>query len=90
MWTLRNNLPVLFLLAGACQAQQLRAFEEWFRPDPFGGIVESDRQGAEWLKQVTLRAARGSYASFHLVVNSKAAAAYKLSVNFPLAVDVYR
>jgi len=91
MWILRNSLPVLFLLAGACHAQQLRALQEYFRPDPFGGIVESDRRpGAEWLKQIDLRAARGSYASFHLVVNSKASADYKLSVRFPLPVDVYR
>ena len=90
MWILRNSLPVLFLLAGACQAQQLRALRESFRPDPFGGIVESDRRDAEWLKQVNLKAARGSYASFHLVVNSKANADYKLSVRFPLAADVYR
>jgi hypothetical protein len=90
MWILRNSLPVLFLLAGTCQAQQLRALQECFRPDPFGGIVESDRQGSEWLKQVNLKAARGSYASFHLAVSSKATAGYKLSVRFPLAADVYR
>ena len=77
-------------LPATCQAQQLRALQECFRPDPFGGIVESDRQGSGWLKQVNLRAARGSYASFHLVVNSKASADYKLSVRFPLAADVYR
>ena len=52
--------------------------------------MESDRQGAEWLKQVNLKAARGSYASFHLAVSSKATADYKLSVRFPLAADVYR
>jgi hypothetical protein len=90
MWILRNSLPVLFLLAGACQAQQLRALQEWFRPDPFGGIVESDRHGSEWLKQVSLRAARGSYASFHLVVSSKTTADCKLSIRFPLAADLYR
>ena len=72
MWILRNSLPVSFCSPAHCQAQQLRALQECFRPDPFGGIVESDRQGSEWLKQVRLRAARGSYASFHLVVNSKA------------------
>lgn len=90
MSILRNSLLFASLLAGACQAQQLRALQECFRPDPFGGIVASDRQGAEWLKQVNLRAGRGSYASFHLVVNSKASADFKLSVRFPLPVDVYR
>ena len=90
MWILRNSLPVVLLLAATCQAQQPRALQECFRPDPFGGIVESDRQGAGWLKQVNLKAARGSYASFHLVINKKASADYKLSVRFPLAVDVYR
>jgi hypothetical protein len=90
MWILRNSLPVVLLLAATCQAQQPRALQECFRPDPFGGIVESDRQGAGWLKQVNLKAARGSYASFHLVISKKASADYKLSVRFPLAVDVYR
>jgi hypothetical protein len=90
MWILRNSLPVVLLLAATCQAQQPRALQECFRPDPFGGIVESDRQGAGWLKQVNLKAARGSYASFHLVISKKASADYKLAVRFPLAVDVYR
>jgi len=64
----------------ACMLQQvygweLRAYPEFFRPDPFGGIVKADWSGERpgpyqpgENGQIHLVAARNSYLSFHLGV----------------------
>ena len=78
------------LLASQCFALDLRALPEFFRPDPFGAIVASDRQGATWLDRVTITAARGGYASFHLVAQTEGASSCEIAVSFPLPADVYR
>ena len=89
--SLRSRLLVaIFAVAAGCSALDLRALPEFFRPDPFGGIVESDREGAGWLHAIKAQAARGSYASFHVVVEGGAAGECSLSLDFPLPADTYR
>ena len=83
-------LAGLFALAIQCSALELRALPEFFRPDPFGGIVESDRDGAGWLTAIKAKAARGAYVSFHLVAGGSGAGECALSIDFPLTTDVYR
>ncbi len=68
---------------------ELKALSEWLRPDPFGGIVAADRQGAEWLDRFKTKAARGGYVSFQLVVTS-GGPGDQLAVEFPLPIDTYR
>ncbi len=86
--------PSAFVFAvafvGACQGAELKALAEFYRPDPFGGIVESDRQGAQWLDAIQWTAARGGYASCHLVVKADPDHDYELSLDFPLPADLYR
>lgn len=93
--------PVLALaLANCCLALDLRALPEFFRPDPFGGVVAIDRNGAQPVgaqpvgaqpvQSIHLRAARAGYVSFHLVAGVAPGQQYRLSVDFPLPVDVYR
>ena len=53
-------IPVL-LGSTVSPAAELKALSEWFLPDPFGGIIAADRQGAEWLARVNVKAARGGY-----------------------------
>lgn len=90
MWNLRSSLVLLLLWVGWCQATELRALPEFFRPDPFGGIVASDRSGATTLDAVRLTAARGSYAAFHLIAKTEKPQTCRLSLRFPLSVDLYR
>jgi len=94
MSSLRNSYWAVVALelvcAGGCSALDLRALPEFFRPDPFGAVVASDRQGAQQLHQLHLRAARAGYVSFHLVADVEPGQQYQLSVDFPLPVDVYR
>jgi hypothetical protein len=90
MWNLRNSPILLLLWACRCHAVELRALPEFFRPDPLGGIVTSDRSGAIPLDAVKMAAARGSYAAFHLVVKTEAPQACRLSLRFPLSADLYR
>ena len=85
----------LFLLIGAnaavCCGLDLRALPEFYRPDPFGGIVEPDRVASSpWSNVVRLSAARNSYASTHLVAGVNPSATYTLDVNFSLPAEVYR
>lgn len=71
------------LCAGAKtrEAPTLAAYPEFLRPDPFGAIVEPDRSfGAKPLKTISLRAARGGYASFHLAVNLPEPGDYTLTL----------
>lgn len=77
-------------LAGCCSGASLRALNEFHRPDPFGGVVESDRKGAAVLGKIEAKAARGGYASFHLIVEVGQGSDYALSTEFPLAADLYR
>jgi hypothetical protein len=91
MLNLRNSIPaILLLFAGHSFGASLRALPEFFRPDPFGGTVESDRKGAAWMTSVNLTAARGGYVSFHLSTQTKPGREYRLSVDFPLPTDLYR
>src|SRR3954466_16361494 len=69
---------------------ELRGLSEWVRPDPFGGVVASDREGAHWLDRVRLNVARGGYASFQFVVTAKEGEATDVALQFPLPVDLYR
>lgn len=89
MWNSRSSLLAL-IFASQSGALELRALPEFFRPDPFGSIVESDRQGATWLNSIKLAAARGGYASFHLVVTARDKSPLRLSIQSPLTADVYR
>ncbi len=90
MWNLRNSLVLLLIWIGQCRAVELRALPEFFRPDPFGGIVASDRSGATWLEAVKITAARGSYVAFHLSAKVGGSQACRLSLRFPLPADLYR
>jgi hypothetical protein len=91
MWisSIRALVSIVVATSLAC-AIELRTLPEFFRPDPFGGIVESDRQGSTWGKAVQLRAAKGGYASAHLVVDSKSPSLYEVDLQFPFPVDVFR
>lgn len=71
-------------------AAKLEALSEWSRPDPFGEIIAADRPGAAWLDSVHVKAARGGYVSFQLVVRSQPEQAGQVTVEFPLPVDLYR
>ncbi|MEO7145846.1 MAG: hypothetical protein ABI165_20315 [Bryobacteraceae bacterium] len=90
--TFRVHGLLALLFAGQCLALELRGLPEFFRPDPFGGIVECDRAGATWLDTVKLTAARGGYASFHLSATNGDGdmRESELSVEFPLPADIYR
>src|SRR5499433_513948 len=64
----------------------LEASSEYSRPDPFGGIVEADRDKDQKrnadeadLKAIQLRAARNGYVSFHLMVKIPQGGPYSLS-----------
>ena len=84
------------ILAGAilssspAEGAELRGLSEWVRPDPFGGVVASDREGSHWLDRVQLNVARGGYASFQFVVTAKEGEATDVALQFPLPVDLYR
>jgi len=91
-----------FLMLGlatsmACAGADLRATPEYVRPNPFGGIVDSDRHGISGFirGQVTLESARAAYVSCHLVAVVAEGGEYGLEVNpFPAAtgirLDLYR
>jgi hypothetical protein len=78
----------LVLSTKALHGATLKALPEWRRPDPFGQVVTADVGQDSWLHQVKIKAARGGYASFHVVAED--AAGGKLSVDLPLQVDLYR
>lgn len=95
-------LPLLALAALPCSAAgqtvQVEAASEYSRPDPFGNIVEADRDNGDKrgakdadLKTIqpgVIRAARNGYASFHLIVKIPQGGPYSLSVRFPKQPDV--
>lgn len=80
----------------------LIALPEFLRPNPFGGIVIPDEMGAKgnpevakWRHAVDIQAARGGYASFHLIAKVPQRHHYtlQLSVDHPdsgIKIDVYR
>jgi hypothetical protein len=95
------RLTALFFLVRPALAAELTALPEAFRPDPFGGVVESDRGAGEQpalydtRHPFELKAARGAYVSFHLVVRMPAAGQYRLALSFEdrtgkLQTDVFR
>lgn len=91
MWNSFTRLAGLSLLfASLGPSAELRELPEFFRPDPFGGIVACDRERSPWQDAIKLKAARGSYASFHLVAQLERGGDYRLSLDLSLPVDVYR
>jgi hypothetical protein len=90
MSILRNSLLILLALASQAHALQVQALNEWFRPDPFGGIVQSDHSGAEWLSNVAVSSARGSHISFQVVAKDIKAEQCRLQVRLPLQAEIYR
>ncbi|HLJ16279.1 MAG TPA: hypothetical protein VKV15_17400 [Bryobacteraceae bacterium] len=93
MWSLRasaQSAALALLFGSQCLALELRALPEFFRPDPFGGIVESDREGAAWLDSVKITAARGGYASFQVSVTTAGDSECQVSIEFPLTTEIYR
>ena len=66
-------------------------FSEFYRPDPFGGIIEADRSPSAASRNLRIRAARNSYASAHIVVDGiTTPGEYSLEIDCPLPVEVYR
>lgn len=92
MWTSPSSRLITLLAVCACRCfgLELRALPEYTRPDPFGGIVQKDRDGAVWLTAVKLTTARAGYASFQLVVTGSATSGARLALDLPLAADLYR
>ncbi|HUJ23214.1 MAG TPA: hypothetical protein VLX58_16895 [Bryobacteraceae bacterium] len=82
----------LFALAAAIAAggdvraqagAQLKATDEYRRPDPFGGIVAADHgDERSFRRALSLEAARGGYASFHLDVEMREPGPYTLTLRF--------
>ena len=59
MWISSLRLLASLLLSGiAALALEVRVLPEFFRPDPFGNVVEPDRSGEVWADAVRLRSAR--------------------------------
>ncbi len=75
---------------GVSSGAELKALAAWFRPDPFGGILPAEREGAAWLDRVQVKAARGGYVSFQLVVAGASSPDSRLDLEFPLPADVFR
>jgi len=90
---LRLLLPCLIAVQ-SLPALDLKALPEHLRPDPFGGIVRSDRTspGASYGGSVGLATPRGGYVSFQLVVSMPVGGPYSLglSVPSPMEADVFR
>jgi Domain of unknown function (DUF4091) len=85
------RFTIVLIALGACTtgwALDLRAAGEFSRPDPYGGIVTGDHAAGELTNAVRLSAARGGYASFHLIALGRGS--YELSLRIPLATDLYR
>jgi len=91
-----SRFGLISLLGVACAAADLTAFPEHLRPDPFGAIVEADRNAAASATHaVELEAARGAYVSFHLTASVPEGGVYRVLVKpFPqssrIEADVYR
>jgi hypothetical protein len=76
------SILIGLIAAPAGWASDLKALPESYRPDPFGGVVAADRQGAnpELLDRLDLVGARGGYLSCHLVVLQEIPGPYRLSI----------
>lgn len=84
-------LFAISVAAGAAHAATLRALPEYYRPDPFGGVIAADRGGAEpWLNRIQARVARGGYASFHVVAQPDPGSTAELTAQLPFDADLYR
>src|SRR5882762_10453211 len=93
---------LVFLPSRVARAAELQALSEYTRPDPFGGVVNPDAtpdatRGAHgyFARAAILEAARGGYASFHLVVKMPQRGPYVLSLSMDqgavaLQPDLYR
>ena len=92
MWTSPGKLTFLILIATLCRALDLRALPEFYRPDPFGGVVEADRTPSlPSSKIIRITAARNGYASTHLVIDGlKSSDEYSLDMSVPLPFEIYR
>ena len=82
-------MPSPVLLPLAILALGLEVRPEHQRPDPFGGVVESDRPATTDPRQ-PIRAARGGYVSFHLVAAPGAPGPYEITAESRLPLDVFR
>ncbi|HEX5413583.1 MAG TPA: hypothetical protein VFZ27_17180 [Terriglobia bacterium] len=80
---------------------RLVALPQFLRPDPFGGIVRADRSASAAAdhfatsNSISVECARGSYASFHLIVQTDRPCDYKLDLHLSdvagkLQADLYR
>ena len=76
-------LPLALLVLG------LDVRPEHQRPDPFGGVVEADRDTAA-TKLDAISTARRAHASFHLVVKLDTPGDYELGIDSRLPADVFR
>src|SRR4029079_15555709 len=84
-------LASLLLSGIAALALDVRVLPEFFRPDPFGNVVEPDRRGEVWADAVRLRSARMGYASGQLVIGSASDGKFELNIELAgLPVHVYR
>ena len=93
MWTSPSKLIFSILVfTSACSALDLRVLPEFYRPDPFGGVVEADRSAPPPPSKILrMRVARNGYASSHLVIEGiKSSDEYSLDIEFPLPVETYR
>ena len=82
---MRRLFAAALFCAALAPAQSITSAREFFRPDPFGGMIDAQ----EPQRTVSLRTARNAYASFHLIV-SQIRGPYEIRVELPLATDLYR
>jgi hypothetical protein len=83
---------ILLPVAVAAPAAELRALPEYVRPDPFGGILQSDRSNVSFASAVTLTSPRGGFVSFQLLARLPDGGAYALHIRMPppLEADLFR
>lgn len=74
-----------------CAGGGLSVLPAHIRADPFGRVVEADRQAPfEPGKTITLVTPRAAYVSCRILVSSGRPASYALTVSGPLAVELHR
>ena len=73
-------------------AADLRAFPEFFRPDPFGGIVKPDRPAHSPDAEMQSGSTRRATAMYHciLLLLPDPGTDYSISIQLPLPDEVYR
>ncbi len=84
------------LLAAEAGAWQLQALPEFYRPDPFGGLVAVDQVPGKPVPDllagpdgtVTLTSPRNAYVSCHLVVSDPAGGRFEVAVDAAPGVEV--